>query len=98
MPQPRATTFRHDPREPMSYFVKIETPRGDRTIWGVDLERAVRGSLTQSKAGDEVGLRAVRQEAVTARARAGHGRPGCRLERSRGAPESLDRGEACVLR
>ena len=31
-------TYRHDPREPMSYFVKLETPRGDRTIWGVDLE------------------------------------------------------------
>ncbi|MDE2468707.1 MAG: hypothetical protein KGL35_08185 [Bradyrhizobium sp.] len=61
-------TYRHDPREPMSYFVKIETPRGDRTIWGVDLERAFRESLTQPKAGDEVGLRAVRQDAVTVRA------------------------------
>jgi putative DNA primase/helicase len=61
-------TYRHDPREPMSYFVKIETPRGDRTIWGVDLERAFRESLTQPKAGDEVGLRAVGQDAVTVRA------------------------------
>ena len=61
-------TYRHDPREPMSYFVKIETPRGDRTIWGVDLERAFRESLTQPKAGDDVGLRALRQDAVTVRA------------------------------
>lgn len=60
--------YRHDPREPMSYFVKIETPRGDRTIWGVDLERAFRESLTRPEAGDEVGLRAVRQDAVTVRA------------------------------
>ncbi len=60
--------YRHDPREPMSYFVKIETPRGDRTIWGVDLERAFRESLTRLEAGDEVGLRAVRQDTVTVRA------------------------------
>ncbi len=61
-------TYRHDPREPMSYFVKIETPRGDRTIWGIDLDRALRESLTEPKVGDEVGLRAVRQDAVTVRA------------------------------
>ena len=60
-------TYRHDPREPMSYFVKIETPRGDRTIWGVDLERAFRESLTRPEVGDDVGLRAVRQDAVTVR-------------------------------
>ncbi|MGH8144214.1 MAG: hypothetical protein ACREU2_17080, partial [Steroidobacteraceae bacterium] len=61
-------TYRHDPREPMSYFVKIETARGDRTIWGVDLERAMKESLSRPKVGDEVGLRAVRQEAVKVRA------------------------------
>jgi hypothetical protein len=59
--------YQHDPRQPMSYFVKLETASGDRTIWGVDLERAVRESLTQPKAGDDVGLRAVRQEAVQVR-------------------------------
>jgi Large polyvalent protein-associated domain 7 len=61
-------TYRHDPREPMSYFVKIETPRGDRTIWGVDLERAMKESLSRAQIGEEVGLRAVRQEAVKVRA------------------------------
>lgn len=61
-------TYRHDPREPMSYFVKIETARGDRTIWGVDLERAMKESLSAPQTGDEVGLRAVRQEAVKVRA------------------------------
>ena len=61
-------TYRHDPKEPMSYFVKIDTPRGDRTIWGVDLERAFRESLTRPEAGDEVGLRAIRQDAVTVHA------------------------------
>ena len=61
-------TYRHDPREPMSYFVKIETQRGDRTIWGVDLERAMKESLSRPQVGEAVGLRAVRQEAVKVRA------------------------------
>jgi putative DNA primase/helicase len=56
--------YRHDPHEPMSYFVKLETGRGDRTIWGVDLERAFKESLTQPQVGDEVALRSLRQESV----------------------------------
>jgi hypothetical protein len=56
--------YQHDPRAPMSYFVKLETPRGDRVIWGVDLERAFKESLSKPDIGDEVGLRSVRQEAV----------------------------------
>jgi putative DNA primase/helicase len=59
--------YHHDPRHPMSYFVKLETGRGDRTIWGVDLERAFRESLTKPAIGDEVGLRSVRQDAVKVR-------------------------------
>jgi putative DNA primase/helicase len=60
-------SYRHDPREPMSYFVTIETARGDRTVWGVDLERALRESLTQPAVGEEVRLRAVQEDAVTVR-------------------------------
>src|ERR1700728_890142 len=59
--------YRHNPREPMSYFVKIETERGDRTIWGVDLERAAKESLTKPDIGDEVALRTLRQDPVTVR-------------------------------
>ena len=61
-------TYRHDPREAMSYFVKIETAHGDRAIWGVDLERAMKESLSRPQIGDDVGLRAVRQDAVKVRA------------------------------
>jgi putative DNA primase/helicase len=61
-------TYRHDPREAMSYFVKIESPRGDRTIWGVDLERAMKESLSRPQIGEEISLRAVRQESVKVRA------------------------------
>jgi hypothetical protein len=49
----------------MSYFVKIETPQGEREIWGVDLNRALKESLTQPNIGDEIGLRAVRRDTVT---------------------------------
>jgi putative DNA primase/helicase len=61
-------TYLHDPREGVSYFVKLEDSRGERTIWGVDLERALRESLTKPQPGDEVGLRAVRQDPVTVKA------------------------------
>src|ERR1700722_2858421 len=57
--------YRHDPHEAMSYFVKIETVEGQRKIWGVDLQRALKQSLSQVKKGDEIGLRAVRSDSVT---------------------------------
>lgn len=60
--------YQHDPKGAMSYFVKLETARGERTIWGVDLERALKESLTQPTPGDEVGLRTVRQEPVKVKA------------------------------
>jgi putative DNA primase/helicase len=56
--------YKQDPKEPMSYFVRLETSRGERTVWGVDLERAFKESLTQPKAGDEVGLIPARRDAV----------------------------------
>jgi putative DNA primase/helicase len=61
--------YRHDTKEAMSYYAKIETASGERTLWGVDLERAFKESLTGPAAGDLVGLRAVRQEHVTVKAR-----------------------------
>jgi len=62
-------TYQHQPGEPMSYFAKLETERGERTIWGVDLERAFKESLTKPQPGEEIGLRAVRQDLVTVKAR-----------------------------
>ena len=60
--------FQHDRHQPMSYFVKIETAKGERVIWGVDLERAFSESVTKPKAGDDIGLRAVRKDSVTVKA------------------------------
>jgi hypothetical protein len=57
--------YRHELRAPMTYFAILETPRGERTVWGVDLERAFKQSLTKPEIGDDIGLRAVKQDAVT---------------------------------
>lgn len=57
--------YQHRPKESMSYFVRIETERGDRDIWGVDLERAFRHSLSNPGIGDEIGIRVLGKEPVT---------------------------------
>lgn len=51
--------------EGLSYYVKLLTSRGERTLWGKDLERAISASETQPKAGDLVGARRVARRAVT---------------------------------
>jgi len=40
--------FEHDPKKNPSYFVKVETDAGERTVWGLDLERAVKDSGIES--------------------------------------------------
>jgi hypothetical protein len=58
-------TYRHDPREQSSYYVRLQTKDGEREVWGVDLERALRDSLSNARTGDEVTVRAVSREPVT---------------------------------
>ena len=60
--------FQQDPRQPMSYFAKLETEAGERVIWGVDLERAFKESVSKPRVGDVVGLRSIRQDSVTVKA------------------------------
>jgi hypothetical protein len=57
--------YRFNPREEMSYFVRIETPEGKRTVWGVDLERALSKSLSQPQIGDEIALARTGSEPMT---------------------------------
>ncbi len=57
--------YRHDARADLSYFVKIDTPDGERTLWGKDLERALGQSLSRAKAGDEVVVRQLGAKPVT---------------------------------
>jgi len=55
--------FRKD-QDP-SYYIRILTSRGERTLWGKDLERAVREGETKPKDGDLIGARRIGREAVT---------------------------------
>jgi hypothetical protein len=53
----------------LSYYVKLLTSRGERTLWGKDLERAILTSETGAKVGDLIGARRVGRRAVTITAR-----------------------------
>jgi hypothetical protein len=55
--------------ESLSYYVRLLTERGERTLWGKDLERAIARSTTQVKRGELVGARRTGREAVTLVAR-----------------------------
>jgi len=47
--------YEHNPQSRDSYFVTLENDKGDqRTVWGVDLERAMRDA--SPKIGDRIGL------------------------------------------
>lgn len=59
-----AAPYLHDPNNELSYFVRLETATGEREIWGVDLERALKKSLTRPQVGDEIGVRARRRDPV----------------------------------
>ena len=39
--------YNHNPKAKMSYYVTLESPKGPKTIWGVDLERALIASNAQ---------------------------------------------------
>lgn len=58
-------TYQFDPRAEMSYFVRLQTPQGQRLIWGKDLERAFNESLTHPRVGDSVSLVPTGREPVT---------------------------------
>jgi putative DNA primase/helicase len=62
-------SYRFDPHEEMSYFVRLKTPTGERTIWGKDLGRALEKSLTQPQIGDEVALLRTGADPVTVKRR-----------------------------
>jgi hypothetical protein len=55
--------FRNE--ENASYYVKLLTSRGAKTLWGKDLERALESGETRPKVGDLIGARRVAREVVT---------------------------------
>lgn len=52
-------------REDPSYYLKVITSRGERTLWGKDLQRALTEGETKPKNGDLIGARRIRRELVT---------------------------------
>src|SRR5579883_2875043 len=62
-------SYRFDPRESMSYFIELGTEEGKRTIWGKDLERAMKQSFTQPQIGDEIAMRRTGADRVTVQRR-----------------------------
>lgn len=61
-----ADHYGFDERQEKSYFVRIQTPSGRvHTIWGLDLERAVKQSLSNVRIGDEVGIKHIGEQPVT---------------------------------
>src|SRR5271155_615230 len=55
--------------ENASYYVKLLTSRGPKTLWGKDLERALNSGESRPKVGDLIGARRAGREAVTVTAR-----------------------------
>lgn len=49
-----ADHYNHDKDEKMNYFVKLETAQGEKTVWGIDLKRAMEEG--KPKVGDEINV------------------------------------------
>ena len=49
----------------LSYYLKVLTDRGARTLWGKDIERAILQSVTGPRTGDLIGARRIDWEPVT---------------------------------
>jgi hypothetical protein len=60
-----AANYQFDRHAGLSYFVKLETPEGERTLWGKDLERALERSLSRASIGNEVLVRQLGAKPVT---------------------------------
>jgi hypothetical protein len=60
-----AANYQFRKREDPSYYVRLMTSRGERVLWGKDLERAVKEGETRPKPGDLIGARRIAREAVT---------------------------------
>ena len=59
--------YQFDPKKEKSYYVKLETERGERTVWGVDLGRAVAASGVAI--GERVTVEKLGSKPVTAKER-----------------------------
>jgi putative DNA primase/helicase len=63
-----AAPYKFDPKEGTSYYVKLQTERGERIVWGIDLERALVESQAQVQVGDVVTIENRGSRRVTVKA------------------------------
>jgi hypothetical protein len=64
-----AANYQFRSKEGPSYYLKLLTSRGERILWGKDLERAVTLGETRPRIGDLIGARRIAREAVTVTSR-----------------------------
>lgn len=57
--------YQFEPAGSPSYYVRLISTRGVETLWGTDLERAIKRSKTQPKLGSIVGVCRIGAELVT---------------------------------
>jgi hypothetical protein len=62
-----AAPYRFDPAQRLSYYARLRTDSGERTLWGTDLERAIVESRSGVQVGDEVVVRPRGARPVTVR-------------------------------
>jgi ribosomal protein L17 len=65
-----AANYQFRAKEDPSYYLKIITSRGERTLWGKDLGRALAEGETKPQKGDLIGARRSHRELVTITTRA----------------------------
>jgi len=64
-----AANYQFRAKEDPSYYVKLLTSRGERVLWGKDLQRALAEGETRPKVGDLIGARRIAREGVTVTSR-----------------------------
>ena len=64
-----AANYQFRAKEDPSYYLRVLTSRGERILWGKDLQRALTEGETRPKVGDLIGARRIAREAVTVTAR-----------------------------
>jgi putative DNA primase/helicase len=60
-----ADHYKHDKKESKSYYAKVNVGGKEMTYWGVDLERAINESQSNTKVGDAIKLKNIGQELVS---------------------------------
>jgi hypothetical protein len=54
------------PRAEPSYFLRVQTTHGERTLWSPGLKRALHAAHTQPQIGDEIGIRGIEVAPIAA--------------------------------